>query len=265
MSRLSVVLRAVVAALVLPVAAVSAPAVAAPAAPGGPQRQAPPGFVALAEVDPTIVQEMRYAGVHNFTGHRVEGYERPRCLLTRPAAEALRRAQRGLLRQGYTLKVYDCYRPQRAVNDFVAWAKDLRDVRMKGEFYPRVEKSRLFEDGYIAAKSGHSRGSTLDLTVVRLPAWPTRPYVPGEPLVPCFAPRAERFPDNSVDMGTGFDCFDTLSHTLDPRVQGRQRANRLLLKSAMERAGFGNLPEEWWHYTLKDEPYPSTYFDFPVR
>ncbi len=175
------------------------------------------------------------------------------------------RDRRGLLRQGYSLKVYDCYRPQRAVNDFVAWAKDLGDVRMKGEFYPRVEKSRLFEDGYIAAKSGHSRGSTMDLTIVRLPARPTRPYVPGEPLVPCWAPKAERFPDNSVDMGTGFDCFDTLSHTLDPRVTGVQRANRLLLKSAMERAGFVNLAEEWWHYTLRGEPYPDTYFDFPVR
>ncbi|MEU4212621.1 M15 family metallopeptidase [Streptomyces sp. NPDC026206] len=265
MQRLSVVLRAVVAALVLPVAAAAAPAVAAPSSQAGPARQAPPGFVALAEVDPTIVQEMRYAGVHNFTGHRVEGYERPRCLLTRPAAQALRRVQRVLLRGGYTLKVYDCYRPQRAVNDFVAWAEDLRDVRMKGEFYPRVEKSRLFEDGYIAAKSGHSRGSTLDVTVVRLPVLPTRPYLPGERLVPCYAPRAERFPDNSVDMGTGFDCFDTLSHTLDPRVEGRQRANRLLLKSAMEGAGFVNLPEEWWHYMLRDEPYPATYFDFPVR
>ncbi|GHC43503.1 D-alanyl-D-alanine dipeptidase [Streptomyces cinnamoneus] len=255
--------------LVLPSAVLavvaSAPGAAA-AAPGtgsGPQR--PPGFVALAEVDPTILQEMRYITPHNFTGHRVAGYERPRCLLTRPAAEALRRAQRALLREGYTLKVYDCYRPQRAVNDFVAWAKDLADVRMKAEFYPRVEKSRLFEDGYIAAKSGHSRGSTVDLTIVRLPARPTRPYVPGEPLVPCFAPRAERFPDNSVDMGTGFDCFDTLSHTLDPRITGRQRANRLVLKSAMERAGLVNLPEEWWHYTLRDEPYPATYFDFPVR
>ncbi|MCC3775726.1 M15 family metallopeptidase [Streptomyces sp. UNOB3_S3] len=261
MSRFSALCRA----LVLPFAALAALASApvASAAPSG--SKPPPGFVALADVDPTIVQEMRYFTPHNFTGHRVDGYERPRCLLTRPAAEALRRAQRVLLRQGLSLKVYDCFRPQRAVNDFVAWAKDLGDERMKAEFYPRVAKSRLFEDGYIAAKSGHSRGSTMDLTIVRRPAWPTRPYVPGEPLVPCFAPRWQRFPDNSVDMGTGFDCFDTLAHTLDPRIQGRQRANRLLLKSAMEGAGFVNLPEEWWHYTLRGEPYPDTYFDFPVR
>jgi zinc D-Ala-D-Ala dipeptidase len=127
-----------------------------------------------------------------------------------------------------------------------------------------VEKDRLFEDGYIAEKSGHSRGSTVDLTLVRLPAEPTRPYRPGEPLVSCFAPKDVRFPDNSVDMGTGYDCFDTLSHTLDPRIKGEQRANRMLLKDTLEKAGFTNLPEEWWHYTLKDETFPETYFDFPV-
>ncbi|MFI1971891.1 D-alanyl-D-alanine dipeptidase [Streptomyces cinnamoneus] len=257
-------LSAVCRALALPFA-VLASLVSAPAAQAGPAPKAPPGFVSLAEVDPTIVQEMRYFTPHNFTGHRVDGYRRPTCLLTRPAAESLHRVQRAMLRRGLSLKVYDCYRPQRAVNDFVAWAKDLDDTRMKTEFYPRVDKSRLFADGYIAEKSGHSRGSTMDLTIVRLPALPTRPYVPGERLAPCFAPRSERFPDNSVDMGTGFDCFDTLSHTLDPRIQGRQRANRLLLKSAMEKAGFTNLAEEWWHYTLRDEPYPATYFDFPVR
>ncbi|KJY41951.1 D-alanyl-D-alanine dipeptidase [Streptomyces sp. NRRL B-1568] len=261
MPRLSAAVRALVLPLVAVVALSSAPAA------GAEQRSSglPPGFTELADVDPTIVQEMRYATVHNFTGVRVEGYQRPRCLLTRPAAKALHRVQRGLLRRGYTLKVYDCYRPQRAVDAFVAWAKDLGDVRMKAEFYPRVEKSRLFEDGYIAAKSGHSRGSTMDLTVVPLPVRRTRPYVPGEPLVPCYAPKAARFADNSLDMGTGFDCFDTLSHTLDPRVQGTQRANRLLLKSAMEAAGFVNLAEEWWHYTLRNEPFPTTYFDFPVR
>ncbi|MGK5731824.1 M15 family metallopeptidase [Streptomyces sp. URMC 124] len=267
--------RAVLRAFVLPAAALltllSLPAAAPPAQAAAPSARAaapeprpPRGFVALADVDPTILQEMRYVTVHNFTAHRVDGYLRPLCVLTREAADALHRAQRSLLRRGYGLKVYDCYRPQRAVNDFVEWAKDLADTRMKAEFYPRVEKSRLFEDGYIAAKSGHSRGSTLDVTIVKLPAWPTRPYVPGEPLVPCYAPRGERFPDNSVDMGTGFDCFDTLAHTLDPRITGVQRANRMLLKSALEREGFVNLPEEWWHYTFKPEPFPDTYFDFPV-
>ncbi|MFH9860777.1 M15 family metallopeptidase [Streptomyces sp. NPDC017202] len=228
---------------------------------------APADFVALRTVDRTILQDMRYVTAHNFVGERIDGYRRPLCILTRPAAQALHRAQTKLLRQGYTLKVYDCYRPQRAVNHFVRWAQDLDDQVMKGEFYPNVDKTRLFEDGYIAEKSGHSRGSTLDVTLVRLPTRPTRPtrpYVPGEPLVPCFAPQRDRFPDNSVDMGTGFDCFDTLSHTLDPRVQGEQRANRLLLKSTLEEQGFVNLAEEWWHYTFKPEPHPETYFDFPV-
>ncbi|KUJ65529.1 D-alanyl-D-alanine dipeptidase [Streptomyces albus subsp. albus] len=254
---------AVLRALALPVAGLLALASPAPAQ-ARPEPKAPEEFVALSDVDPTILQEIRYATVHNFTGHRIDGYRKPLCLLTRPAAQALHRAQRTLLRLGYSLKVYDCYRPQRAVDDFVDWAEDLDDQAMRTEFYPRVDKTRLFEDGYIAAKSGHSRGSTTDLTLVKLPAVPTRGYEPGEPLVPCYAPRDERFPDNSVDMGTGFDCFDTLAHTLDPRIQGAQRANRLLLKDTLEREGFVNLPEEWWHFTYKPEPFPDRYFDFPV-
>ncbi|MFH8801443.1 M15 family metallopeptidase [Streptomyces sp. NPDC017936] len=260
MTRLSSAVRGVVTAL----AALLTVTVASATARAHTGPTAPAGFVALRSVDPTILQEMRYFTPHNFVGARIDGYRRPLCILTRPAAQALHRAQTKLLRQGYTLKVYDCYRPQRAVNHFVRWAQDLDDEAMKAEFYPNVDKSRLFEDGYIAEKSGHSRGSTVDLTLVKLPARPTPPYVPGKPLVPCHAPQDERFPDNSVDMGTGFDCFDTLSHTLDPRVQGEQRANRLLLKSTLEELGFVNLAEEWWHYTFKPEPYPDTYFDFPV-
>ena len=228
------------------------------------EAKAPAEFVALSDVDPTILQEMRYFTPHNFVGVRIDGYEQPLCILTRPAAESLHKAQVTLRAQGYSLKVYDCYRPQRAVDHFVAWAEDLDDEAMKAEFYPDVDKSRLFLDGYIAAKSGHSRGSTTDLTIVKLPAVPTRPYRPGETLVPCYAPQAQRFPDNSVDMGTGFDCFDTLSHTLDPRIQGEQLKNRLLLKNTLEDLGFVNLAEEWWHYTYKPELFPDTYFDFPV-
>ncbi|MEU5363854.1 M15 family metallopeptidase [Streptomyces sp. NPDC005925] len=230
----------------------------------GPEPEAPEDFVALGDVNPTIIEEMRYVTRHNFVGERIDGYRQRLCILTRPAAEALHRAQTRLLRQGYSLKVYDCYRPQRAVDHFVRWAKDLDDQTMKTEFYPDVDKTRLFADGYIAEKSGHSRGSTVDLTLVRLPAKPTRPYHPGLPLVPCYAPQDERFPDSSVDMGTGYDCFDTLSHTLDPRIQGRQRANRLFLKGTLEDLGFVNLAEEWWHFTFKPEPYPDTFFDFPV-
>ncbi|WP_405829207.1 M15 family metallopeptidase [Streptomyces sp. NBC_00105] len=201
-----------------------------------------PGFVALREVDPSVRQDMRYAGARNFTGGVVDGYEEPVCLLARPAAEALRRAQRGLLRRGYSLRVYDCYRPQRAVDRFVRWAREADgpdDRAAKAEFYPNVERSRLIPEGYIAEKSGHSRGSTLDVTLEELSGRP-------------------------VDMATAFDFFDPLSHTDDPRVTGAARAHRQLLKGALAEQGFVNLPEEWWHFTYKPEAYPDTYFDFPV-
>ncbi|MEU2725772.1 M15 family metallopeptidase [Streptomyces smyrnaeus] len=265
-SRVPLAAAAVLLALVVapaPAAQAASPAVRA-ASGQGHEPKAPEEFVALRDVAPTIRQDIRYFTEHNFVGERIDGYRRPMCIVTEDTAKALARAQRSLLRRGYTLKVYDCYRPQRAVDHFVRWAEDLDDEKMKREFYPRVEKNRLFEDGYIAEKSGHSRGSTVDITVVELPAKPTRPYRPGEPLVPCYAPQDERFPDNSVDMGTGFDCFDTLSHTDDPRITEEQRSNRQLLKTTLERQGFTNLPEEWWHFTHKPETFPDTYFDFPV-
>jgi D-alanyl-D-alanine dipeptidase len=242
--------------------AVLAPA--APAAADGPKK-APRAFVALDRVDRTILHDIRYTTRHNFVGRRIRGYRAPLCILTRPAARALARVQAAVTAQGYTLKVYDCYRPQRAVDHFVRWAQRLRDQKMKREFYPRVDKSRLFDDGYIAERSGHSRGSTVDLTLVKLPAREQPRWTRGRfGLVSCFAPYGERFPDNTIDMGTGYDCFDTLSHTLDERIQGEARANRLLLKDAMEAAGFTNYENEWWHYTLADEPFTDRYFDFPV-
>jgi D-alanyl-D-alanine dipeptidase len=256
MSRFSLLSVAVLA--FLSCVALASPAVASE------ETSAPPGFVALRDVDPTIRYDIRYFGRHNFVGDRIDGYRQPQCILTRHAATALRTAQRRLLRQGYTLKVYDCYRPQRAVDHFVRWASDLDDERMKAEFYPNVDKTRLFADGYIAAKSGHSRGSTLDVTLVKLPVGPQRPYHPGEPLVACFAPVEERFPDNGVDMGTGYDCFDPLSHTDNPAITGSARVHRDLLRSTLADVGFRNLPEEWWHFTLNNEPFPDTYFDFPV-
>ena len=230
-----------------------------------PEPTAPSDFVALADVDPTIVADIRYFTAHNFTGDPVDGYVEPLCILTRDAAEGLRRAQQRVLQWGYTLKVYDCYRPQRAVADFVAWANNLADQRMKPEFYPHVDKTTLFRDGYIADHSGHSRGSTMDLTLVQLPGYVSRPYVPGEPLVDCAAPASARFADDSLDMGTGFDCFDTLAHTLDPRIQGEQLKNRLLLRDVLQSEGFVNYPYEWWHFTYQPERYPDTYFDFPVQ
>jgi D-alanyl-D-alanine dipeptidase len=249
--------------------ALTALVAASPAATGAhkppKQRTAPSTFVSLHDVDPSILLDIRYFTKHNFVGRRIHGYRAPMCILTRPAAKGLARAQAALVPRGYTLKVYDCYRPQRAVNDFVRWARRLHDQRMKREFYPRVDKSRLFADGYIAERSGHSRGSTMDLTLVKLPPRHQPRWSRGRfGLVPCFAPYHRRFPDNTIDMGTGYDCFDTLAHTLDPRIQGGQRENRLLLKSTMEAAGFTNYPNEWWHYTLDDEPFPDTYFNFPV-
>jgi len=224
----------------------------------------PSDFVALGDVDPTILQEIRYFTEHNFTGDPVDGYLKPMCILTRPAAAALARAQQDFIEQGYTLKVYDCYRPQRAVNDFVAWAEDVGDRRMMAEFYPRVDKSVLFDDGYIAQRSGHSRGSTVDLTLVRLPAVESASYIPGQPLVDCTAPQPLRFADNSIDMGTGFDCFDPLAHTLNPLIEGAEHKNRLLLTEGLEQQGFVNYDKEWWHFTYQPEPYPDTFFDFPI-
>jgi D-alanyl-D-alanine dipeptidase len=251
-------------AATLAVCAVLTAGTGAPPVSAQPDPVARPDLVSLSDVDPSIPLDIRYATEHNFTGRRVDGYEAPLCLLARPAAEALRDAQRDFLSRGYSLKVYDCYRPQRAVDDFVSWARDLADQQMKAEFYPRVDKSRLFADGYIAEKSGHSRASTVDLTLVALPARPEPVYVAGQPLVDCTAPAGQRFADAGIDMGTGYDCFDTLAHTLDPRVQGSELDNRLLLMGGLKQHGFENYDKEWWHFTLTPEVYPDTLFDVAV-
>jgi D-alanyl-D-alanine dipeptidase len=234
---------------------------AAPATAAAEQR-APRDFVALDRYAPAILHDIRYFSDHNFVGRPIRGYRRPLCLLTRDTARALRRAQRRLRGRGLTLKVYDCYRPQRAVDDFVRWARDRDATEMRRELYPRVAKHRLFADGYIAQRSGHSRGSTVDLTLVRRPAAAQPDWRPGA-FGRCFD--ADRFPDNSVDMGTGYDCFDTLAATLDPRIDGVPRRNRLLLKRTLEAVGFVNYAKEWWHFTLSEETYPRRHFDFPVR
>lgn len=204
----------------------------------------PASFVDAATVVPGLVAEMRYAGGHNFVGRPVDGYERPVCLLSRQAAEALAKVQQDLHSQGIGLKVYDCYRPRRAVADFARWARDLADQHTKAEFYPDVDKGELFERGYIAERSGHSRGSTVDLTLVQL----TTGGPPGE-----------------LDMGTPFDLFSPRSWPTSTEVSETARANRGLLAAAMARRGFVPLQQEWWHFTLRDEPFPGTYFNFPVR
>ncbi|MDP9793468.1 D-alanyl-D-alanine dipeptidase [Catenuloplanes nepalensis] len=223
---------------------------------------APARFVDLAAVDPTILHDIRYHSSHNFVGRPVRGYREPLCIVTKAAARALKAAQASLRPRGLSLKVYDCYRPRRAVADFAAWAADPADQRMKAEFYPRTAKETLFDAGYLARRSGHSRGSTVDVTIVRLPAAVQPVHRPGRPLGACTG--VHRFKDNSVDMGTGYDCFDTLAHTLDPRIMGAPLANRLLLRDTMAAAGFSGYSKEWWHFTLTGEPYPDTFFDFPV-
>lgn len=227
--------------------------------------EVPPSFVSITDIDPSVIVEARYFEEHNFVGERIRGYNAPKCLLTEAATQAVAEVQKDLAPYQLALKVYDCYRPQRAVDHFVEWAKDLSDTKMEAEFYPNVEKADLIRDGYIAEKSGHSRGSTLDVTLVALPPAGQDRYQNGDPLQACRLPAGERFADNGLDMGTGFDCFDPLSHTANPQVGLEQRKNRLLLKTLMDRHGFTNLPEEWWHFTLRDEPYPDTYFDFEIH
>ncbi|MEU9508909.1 M15 family metallopeptidase [Micromonospora sp. NPDC048170] len=224
----------------------------------------PPGFVVLTDVDPRIRTDIRYATAHNFVGRPIAGYPEPLCLLTRRAAEALRRVQDAALARGRSLKVYDCYRPQRAADDFVSWARQPGEQQMKAEFYPRVAKSDLFDEGYIGVPTAHSRGSTVDLTLVDVPTPTQPPYAPGQPLVSCTAPRGQRFADNGVDTGTGFDCFDPLAHTDSPQVTGVARDNRRLLRQLMTDGGFVNYDREWWHYRYRDEPWPDTYFDLLV-
>lgn len=206
-----------------------------------------PDLVDVTEFEPSIRTDIRYAGSDNFVGAPVDGYEAAKCLLARPAAEALARVQRSLADESLGLLVYDCYRPQRAVDHFVRWARDTSDLRTKAAHYPRVDKTRLFEEGYIAERSGHTRGSTVDLTLVRM------------------TPAADRIEAEPLDMGTPYDFFDPRSHTESPEITESQLANRLRLRDAMEAGGFRNYEAEWWHYTLRDEPWPETYFDIVVR
>lgn len=227
-------------------------------------QQIPEGFVEIREVIPDIILDLRYLTNHNFLGVTVDGYKSEKCYITNAAADSLLKVQQELKRFGFSLKVYDAYRPQKAVDHFVEWAKDLADTITKKEFYPTIDKSRLFINGYIAEKSGHSRGSTIDLTIVPLPL-PSQPEFDINNQCECNKSIEERFKDNSIDMGSGFDCFNELSHTENLSLSYQQRANRLLLVSLMEKYGFRNLPEEWWHFTLKNEPFPDTYFDFNIE
>ena len=199
------------------------------------------GFVSVGEVIPDVLLDIRYYSSFNFIGERIDGYEEPAALLTREAAQALKEASREAMEQGFRLKVFDAYRPQKAVDHFVRWAKDPEDIRMKAFFYPDLEKKKIIPQGYIAEHSGHSRGSTVDLTL--------------------FDMATQRY----LDMGGTFDFFGELSHPDYSGVSEVQHANRMLLQSLMVKHGFRPLETEWWHFTLENEPWPDTYFTFSVR
>ena len=210
-------------------------------------------FTPITDVVPDAILEIRYYSTYNFVGARVDGYLEPLALLTKVAADSLLAVSDDLKQQGYRLKIYDAYRPQMAVAHFVRWAEDLNDSAMKQYFFPNVDESGLFKEGYIAEKSGHSRGSTVDLTIVDMAT------------------------GKEVDMGGVFDWFGMESHpdcggnpeTMEYRpndtITATQFQNRMLLRQAMLRHGFKPLPEEWWHFTLANEPFPDTYFTFPVK
>ena len=199
-------------------------------------------FVLISEAVPDAILEVRYHSTYNFVGERIDGYEEPVAILTKEAAAALKEVSDEVKEQGYRLKIYDAYRPQQAVDHFKRWAEDLDDTRMKEYFYPEVDKSTLFQKGYISSKSGHSRGSTVDLTL--------------------FDMRTGK----EVDMGGTFDYFGQLSHAAyTETLTQKQIQNRKILRDAMLNHGFKGIKTEWWHFTLKNEPFPETYFDFPVE
>ena len=200
----------------------------------------PSGFVLLSDYVPHAIQEIRYFSTYNFIGERIDGYEEPCALITKEAAGALKVVSDELFVQGYFLKVFDAYRPVCAVRSFVLWGLEDQDKRMKEYFYPDLEKNELFIKGYISQESSHSRGSTVDLTLLDMKS------------------------GKEVDMGSPFDWFGEESHPDYTGVTEEQYNNRMMLRSVMLRNGFLPIFCEWWHFTLKDEPYPGIYFDFPV-
>lgn len=210
---------------------------------GGPTN--PPSkedFIDLKEIMPNLRSDLRYYGSNNFVGQPIEGYNEPKVYLTKDAAYALKKVQDELERLGFGLLVYDAYRPQRATDHFVKWAQDETDTSMKLQYYPNIDKKDLFSKGYISMKSGHSRGSTVDLTIVSLKT------------------------KQILNMGSPYDLFDEVSSTSHTQsITKNQHSLRLLLKRRMEKHGWQSYDQEWWHFTLKNEPFPETYFDFPIE
>lgn len=203
--------------------------------------QLPQDFVYVNDLIPSIHVELRYFGSDNFMGKPIEGYHREIAILSKQATIALKKVQDELMQYNLSIKIYDSYRPQHAVNHFMRWAKDLNDTLNKRDYYPDVMKQHLFKEGYIASKSGHSRGSTLDMTLVDIKT--------GKPL----------------DMGSPYDFFGEVSWVNYKNLTAQQLANRMLIQTIMKKHGFIHYPKEWWHFTLRGEPFPKTYFDFPVN
>ena len=223
----------------------------------------PGGFVYLRDVDPTIVQDIRYAGADNFVGRPLRGYAAAECILRRDVAAALKRVQADLAGSGLALKVYDCYRPEQAVRAMASWANDGRSDDVGKRFFPRLSKSSLFARGYIAARSSHSTGTAVDLTLIGTSSAPAAMFDLTAPYGPCTGPAAKRSPDNSLDMGTGFDCFDVNSHTASAAIDAEQRRWRALLVAVMAKRGFSNYHREWWHFAYANRG-AAPHYDFPV-
>lgn len=221
----------------------------------------PRGFVYLSAVAPSISQDVRYAGAHNLVGHPLPGYQAPVCILTRQAAAALAKAQDELTANGLSLRVYDCYQPQRALEALLVWSKNGSDQRMKNEYYPRVAKSQLFTQGYLSASSPSARGSAVAVTLERLGMPSPLPWVAR--LHSCIAPFVQRYHDGSIDMGTNFDCMDPLSRASQSAGPVAD-AHRSMLTVLMEKYGFKSFGDLWWNFVLVAEPFPKTRFDFPV-
>ncbi len=203
--------------------------------------QLPKGFSYLADIDTTIQSELRYITTNNFIGSPIDGYLKNTLIVSTPTAEALQKVQTKLAKFGLSLKIFDAYRPQQSVDHFVRWAKVLNDTLMKQQYYPDVDKKDLFKLDYIASKSGHTRGSTVDLTIIDIKT------------------------GKELDMGSSYDFFGTASHPFYPNLTKEQRANRFLLRNLMLEAGFKPYAKEWWHFTLKNEPFPKTYFNFSIE
>jgi D-alanyl-D-alanine dipeptidase len=229
---------------------------------GWSQEALPPGFVRLREVAPSIRQDIRYAGPFNFTGQIVPGYEAAQCIVRERAAEALARAQARLLTEGLGLKVYDCYRPLRAVRAFAAWSGSSGGDTMKAIFYPALDKSELFALGYIALHSRHSLGIAIDVGLVRAGEGDiSPPYMGGR----CDGPFEQRVHESGLDFGTAYDCFSDRSATASAGISANARANREKLHRALAAEGFRNYPREWWHFEFDDSSAPAKAYDFPVR